>query len=154
MASAYRAAATALLPFLARDDAPGPPVTSEQVNLAHWVHDRAVGSPDAVAVRQGPVVLTYTQLDAASAAFAVRLRDLGVAPGDRVALVAPNVVAFPVAYYAILRAGGVVVPMNPLLKPGEVAYTWQDCGARVAVVFAPFAETARTATRAPQSCQV
>ena len=120
-------------------------MTSEQVNLAHWVHDRAVGSPDAVAVRQGPVVLTYAELDAASAAFAVRLRALGVGPGDRVALVAPNVVAFPVAYYAILRSGAVVVPMNPLLKPGEVAYTWQDCGARVAIVFAPFAETARVA---------
>ena len=127
--------------------------TNDQVNLAHWVHDRAATSPDAVAVRQGPptgsgqseVQLTYAELDAASAAFAARLRGLGVEPGDRVALIAPNVVAFPVAYYAILRAGAVVVPMNPLLKAGEVAYTWQDCGARVAVVFALFAETAQTA---------
>ncbi|MGI3785543.1 MAG: long-chain-fatty-acid--CoA ligase [Janthinobacterium lividum] len=123
------------------------PVTtsSDQVNLAHWVHDRAATSPDAVAVRQGAVQLTYAELDAASAAFAERLRGLGVEPGDRVALVAPNVTAFPVAYYAILRAGAVVVPMNPLLKAGEVAYTWQDCGARVAVVFALFAETAHAA---------
>jgi len=119
--------------------------TGEQVNLAHWVHDRATTSPDAVAVRQGDVALTYAELDAASAAFAGRLRELGVGPGDRVALVAPNVVAFPVAYYAILRLGAVVVPMNPLLKAGEVAYTWEDCGARVAVVFALFAETARSA---------
>lgn len=127
--------------------------SSERVNLAHWVHDRATSSPDAVAVRQGPstgsgqagVELTYAQLDAASAVFAERLRGLGVEPGDRVALVAPNVVAFPIAYYAILRAGAVVVPMNPLLKAGEVAHTWQDCGARLAVVFTLFAETARTA---------
>ncbi|GAA3575801.1 long-chain fatty acid--CoA ligase [Microlunatus spumicola] len=115
------------------------------MNLAHWVHDRATASPDTVAVRQGDVALTYADLDAASAAFAARLRGLGVGPGDRVALVAPNVVAFPVAYYAILRLGAVVVPMNPLLKAGEVAYTWEDCGARVAVVFALFAETARSA---------
>jgi long-chain acyl-CoA synthetase len=119
--------------------------SADQVNLAHWVRDRATGTPDAVAVRQGDVDLTYAQLDAASAAFAARLRDLGVGPGDRVALIAPNVVAFPVAYYAILRLGAVVVPMNPLLKPGEVAYTWTDCDARVAVVFALFAETARQA---------
>jgi long-chain acyl-CoA synthetase len=119
--------------------------TGEQVNLAHWVHDRATTSPEAVAVRQGEVTLTYAGLDAASAAFAARLRELGVGPGDRVALVAPNVVAFPVAYYAILRLGAVVVPMNPLLKAGEVAYTWEDCGARVAVVFALFAETAQSA---------
>jgi len=119
--------------------------SSDQVNLAHWVHDQASTSPDAVAVRQGDVELTYAQLDAASAAFARQLRDLGVEPGDRVALVVPNVTAFPVAYYAILRAGAVVVPMNPLLKAREVAYTWQDCGARVAVVFATFADEARTA---------
>ena len=68
-----------------------------------------------------------------------------LSPGDRVALVAPNVVAFPVAYYAILRLGAVVVPMNPLLKAGEVAYTWADCGARVAVVFAAFAGEAQAA---------
>ena len=119
--------------------------STDQVNLAHWVRDHATRTPDAVAVRQGDVDLTYAQLDASSAAFAERLRDLGVEPGDRVALVAPNVVAFPVAYYAILRLGAVVVPMNPLLKPGEVAYTWADCGARVAVVFALFADTARQA---------
>nr|WP_183341979.1 long-chain fatty acid--CoA ligase [Microlunatus antarcticus] len=113
--------------------------------MAHWVHDRATSSPDKVAVRQGDVELTYAGLDAASAAFADQLRGLGVAPGDRVAMIVPNVLAFPVAYYAILRAGAVVVPMNPLLKAGEVAYTWSDCGARVAVVFALFAETARTA---------
>ncbi len=120
--------------------------SGDQVNLAHWVHDRATTSPDAVAVRQGGTTLTYAQLDAASAAFAGRLRLLGVEPGDRVALVAPNVTAFPVAYYAILRLGAVVVPMNPLLKAGEVAYTWSDCGARVAVVFALFAETAQAAS--------
>ena len=119
--------------------------STAQVNLAHWVRDHAARTPDAVAVRQGDVDLTYARLDAASAAFAARLKDLGVQPGDRVALVAPNVVAFPVAYYAILRLGAVVVPMNPLLKPGEVAYTWTDCGARVAVVFALFAETAHQA---------
>ncbi|SER14462.1 long-chain acyl-CoA synthetase [Microlunatus flavus] len=115
------------------------------MNLAHWVRQRAHASPDAVAVRQGGTDLTYAALDRASAAFAVRLRDLGVAPGDRVALVAPNVLAFPVAYYAILRTGGVVVPMNPLLKAGEVAYTWQDSGARVAVVHAMFAGEAQAA---------
>ncbi len=116
-----------------------------RVNLAHWVTERARSSPDAVAVRQGDVELTYAGLEAASAAFAGRLREAGVQPGDRVALVAPNVVAFPVVYYAILRVGGVVVPMNPLLKAGEIAYTWGDCGTRLAVVHALFADEARVA---------
>ena len=131
----------------------GPDVTSDQVNLAHWVHDRATSSPDAVAVRQGPAPGRGRPgppdlRRAGRGVGRVRgaaARASGVEPGDRVALIVPNVVAFPVAYYAILRAGAVVVPMNPLLKAGEVAYTWQDCGARVAVVFALFAETARAA---------
>ena len=57
----------------------------------------------------------------------------------------PNVAEVPVVYYGVLRAGGVVVPMNPLLKAREVAYTWGDAG--VAVVFAwhAFAEEAAPA---------
>ncbi len=119
---------------------PAGPATRARTNLAHWLRERAQSHPHAVAVRQGATHLTYAELDRASAAFAGRLRDLGVVPGDRVALVAPNVLAFPVAYYAVLRLGAVVVPMNPLLKAGEVAYTLRDAGARVVVVFALFAE--------------
>ena len=57
----------------------------------------------------------------------------------------PNVAYFPIAYYAILRLGAVVVPMNPLLKAGEVSYAWNDAGVKVAVVFALFAEEAAKA---------
>ena len=118
------------------------------VNVAWWVRDRAVSDPDRPAVREGGTLLTYADLDAASAAFAATLREHGVTPGDRVALIAPNVAAFPVAYYAILRAGAVVVPMNPLLKSGEIAYTWRNCGAGVAVVLTPFLPEARRAAEA------
>ena len=121
------------------DDATGP------ANLAHWVRDRASATPDLPAIRQGPICLSYRQLDRASAAFAQTLRAHGVGAGDRVPLVAPNVAWFPVAYYAILRLGAIVVPMNPLLKAGEIGYAWQDCGAAVAVVFAPFAAEASRA---------
>ena len=60
----------------------------------------------------------------------------------------PNVAYFPVAYYAILRLGAVVVPMNPLLKAGEISYTWSDAEARVAVVFPLFADEASQGRRA------
>ena len=59
----------------------------------------------------------------------------------------PNVAYFPIAYYAILRTGAVVVPMNPLLKAGEIAYAWGDAGAQVAVVFTLFAEQAGKAAQ-------
>ena len=57
----------------------------------------------------------------------------------------PNVGYFPIVYYAILRLGAIVVPMNPLLKAGEISYTWRDSGAEVAVVFPMFAEEAQKA---------
>ena len=52
-----------------------------------------------------------------------------VRPGDRVGLMLPNVVEFPVLYYVVLRAGAVVVPMNPLLKAREIEYYLGDSGA-------------------------
>ena len=56
------------------------------------------------------------------------IHDEGIRPGDRVGVMLPNVPAFTVLAYGILRAGGVVVPMNPLLKGREVAFFLNDSG--------------------------
>ncbi len=114
-------------------------------NIACWLTDRAATDPTLPAIKQGEAILTYEALDATAARCATVLADHGVAAGDRVALIMPNVGYFPVVYYAILRLGAVVVPMNPLLKSAEVAFIWQDCGASVAVVFPMFAEEATKA---------
>jgi long-chain acyl-CoA synthetase len=114
-------------------------------NIARWLTDRASTDPELPAIRQDDQLLDYAALDAAAARFATVLIDHGVQPGDRVALIMPNVVYFPIAYYAILRVGAIVVPMNPLLKAGEVSYAWQDSGAKVAVVFALFVDEATKA---------
>jgi acyl-CoA synthetase (AMP-forming)/AMP-acid ligase II len=53
--------------------------------------------------------------------MAVHLREQGVEPGDRVGLILPNVPEFAILYYGVLRAGGVVVPMNVLFKKREVS---------------------------------
>jgi long-chain acyl-CoA synthetase len=111
-------------------------------NIACWLTDRASTDPSLPAIKQGEVILTYGALDDAAARAATLLAERGVTAGDRVALTMPNVAYFPVVYYAILRLGAVVVPMNPLLKAGEIAFTWQDSDAKVAVVFALFAEEA------------
>jgi long-chain acyl-CoA synthetase len=116
-------------------------------NIAVWLSDRAASDPDLPAIKQGETVLTFSRLDAASQRFATVLAEHGVRPGDRVALIMPNIAYFPIAYYAILRSGAVVVPMNPLLKAGEIAYAWGDAGAQVAVVFAMFAEEAAKAAQ-------
>ena len=118
---------------------------NSNANIARWLTDRAASDPDLPAIKQGEHVLSYAALDAAAARCATLLADRGVGAGDRVALIMPNVLYFPIAYYAILRLGAIVVPMNPLLKAGEVSYAWGDAGAKAAVVFALFAEEATKA---------
>ena len=117
-------------------------------NIACWLSDRASSDPSLPAIKQGEHVLTYAALDAAAARCATLLAARGVTAGDRVALIMPNVAYFPIAYYAILRLGAVVVPMNPLLKAGEVSYAWNDAGVKTAVVFAMFAEESAKAAEA------
>jgi long-chain acyl-CoA synthetase len=78
---------------------------------------------DRVALRLEQQETTYRELDDQSARVAGLLGAAGVRPGDRVAIMLPNVPEFAVVYYGILRAGGIVVPMNPLLKAREVAFT-------------------------------
>jgi len=114
-------------------------------NIAVWVADRALSDPHLPAIKQGETILSYAALDGAASRLATLLAGRGVQRGDRVALIMPNVAYFPIAYYAILRLGAVVVPMNPLLKAGEIAFAWSDAGARVAVVFPLFAEEAHKA---------
>jgi long-chain acyl-CoA synthetase len=77
-----------------------------------------------------------------TAKAAALLRDRDVKPGDRVGLMLPNVPAFVVIYYGILRAGAIVVPMNVLLKRREVGYYLEDSGARLLLAFDEIREEA------------
>jgi long-chain acyl-CoA synthetase len=114
-------------------------------NIASWVGEHAANDPNLPAIKQGETILSYGGLDAAVSRFATILSDRGVQAGDRVAMIMPNVTYFPIVYYAILRLGAIAVPMNPLLKAGEISFAWNDCGAGVAVVFPLFAEEATKA---------
>ena len=89
-------------------------------NLAAILTDTAERAPRRVAIKLDDAELNYALLDEASARVAGAARPKGVEPGDRVGIMLPNVPYFPVVYYGILRAGGVVVPMNVLLKGREV----------------------------------
>ncbi|MCE5292284.1 MAG: long-chain fatty acid--CoA ligase [Nocardiaceae bacterium] len=99
------------------------------MNLASFLVRSAADHRDRPAIRLGDAITTYRDLDAASARVAALLTRHGVEPGDRVGLMLPNVAEFPAVYYGILRAGAVVVPMNPLLKSREVGYYLSDSGA-------------------------
>ncbi|HEX8754494.1 MAG TPA: long-chain fatty acid--CoA ligase [Solirubrobacterales bacterium] len=112
------------------------------LNLASILTESAARAPESPAVRLGETTLTYGQLDDASARLATVLRERGLRQGDRVGVMLPNVPEFPVAYYGLLRAGGVVVPMNVLLKRREIAFYLGDSGARLLLAWHGFAEEA------------
>ena len=105
------------------------------LNLAVSLTDAAARDPDRMAVVLDEARLTFGQLNEASNRVAGALVRMGVEPGDRVALSCPNLPFFPVAYYGILKAGAVVVPLNVLFKRQEVAYHLSDSGARVHLCF-------------------
>jgi long-chain acyl-CoA synthetase len=103
-------------------------------NLFGLLARSAEAHPERVAVRFGDEELSYGQLDLLSARVAGLLRDAGVEPGERVAVMLPNHPGFAIAYYGALRAGAAVVPMNPLLKAREIEYYLRD--PEVKVLFA------------------
>jgi long-chain acyl-CoA synthetase len=113
------------------------------MNLASLLTESAKRAPGDPAIRLGEVELSYGQLDEQSARLATLLREKGFEPGDRVGVMLPNVPEFPVAYYGVLRAGGVVVPMNVLLKQREIAFYLEDSGAKILLAWHGFAEEAR-----------
>jgi long-chain acyl-CoA synthetase len=111
-------------------------------NLALDLREAAQMYPGRAAVKLDDVTLSYAQLDDLSARAAGWLRSRGLQPGDPVGIMLPNVPHFPVFYYGALRAGGMVVPMNPLLKEREVAHYLGDSGARLAIVWETAAQEA------------
>jgi len=111
-------------------------------NLGTMLVESARRTPDKAAVILDDVRITYTQLDALSDRVAANLSAAGVAPGDAVGLQLPNIPQFVIAYFGILKAGGVVVPMNVLLKAPEIAFQVENSGARTLITFGGFATEA------------
>jgi long-chain acyl-CoA synthetase len=105
------------------------------MNLATNLTSSAVRCGERTALAFDGVERSYAELDEASAQVAGLLRMRGVEPGDRVGLMLPNVPEFACAYYGVLRAGGVVVPMNVLLKEREAAFYLGDSEAKVVLAW-------------------
>jgi long-chain acyl-CoA synthetase len=106
------------------------------LNLASVLEYSAGEYPDRIAVVAGGTRLTYRELEEQASMVASALIDRGISPGDRIALSCPNLPAFPVIYYGILKAGGVVVPLNILLTEREIAYHLADSAAKAYFCFA------------------
>jgi len=100
---------------------------------------------DRVALESFGKSLSYAELAAAAEAIAAWLQSQGLCQGDRVAIMSPNVAAYPAIIFGALLAGGAVVNVNPLYTPSEVAHQINDSGARFLFVLENFAHTVEAA---------
>ncbi|MER5466605.1 long-chain fatty acid--CoA ligase [Streptomyces sp. NPDC002668] len=103
------------------------------LSLACILAESADRHTDRVALIEDDTHVTYGQLWLETRAYAAALSRLGVRPGDRVALLAPNTSDFPRAYYAILTLGAIVVPVHILLTAEEIAYIIEDSEATMMI---------------------
>ncbi|WP_326734178.1 long-chain-fatty-acid--CoA ligase [Streptomyces sp. NBC_01022] len=128
------------------------------LNLTSLLEHSAQEYPERTALVLGDTRLTYAELLSRSQDIADALSGLGVGRGDKVALSCPNVPDFPAAYFGILRAGAVVVPLNVLLRPQEVAYHLTDSRAKALLCFEgtpqlPLAETGKAGFDQAPDCE-
>ncbi len=111
---------------------------TSHLNLATLLADSAARHPTRPALVAGDTTLTFAMVDAFARTFAGALADLGVRPGEHVALLLPNVPQFTVAYFGAHYAGTPVVPLNVLLTADELAYHLEDSQATVVVAWEGF----------------
>jgi len=127
---------------------PGVPATVDltpYTSVVHMIEEAMQRHADRPAITSLGTTTTFAELDRQSRHFAAWLQAQGVQKGDRVAIMLPNLAAFPVSALGALRAGATVVTVNPLYTPRELTHQLKDSGARVLVLFEAFAATVQAA---------
>lgn len=107
------------------------------LTIASILAESATRYADHTAVVLGDLKISYAQLWGHARQYAAVLREHGVEPGDKVALLLPNTPHFPLAYFGTLALGAVAVPVHALLKAEEIEYVLSDSGAKALVCAAP-----------------
>lgn len=118
------------------------------LNIALALTENARRTPEKVVAHHAAGSLTYGELDAQATRFAGGLRAAGIKPGDVVGFQLPNIAQFLVCFFGTVKAGGVCLPINPLLTGPEVEYLLDDSEARLLVSMPMFADAAEKATAA------
>jgi long-chain acyl-CoA synthetase len=113
----------------------------EHASLAELLEESCTRYANRLAFTSMGKSITYRDLDTQTRKIGAWLQSLGLQKGDRVAVMMPNVLQNPIAVYGILRAGFVVVNVNPLYTPRELEHQLRDCGARAIFVLENFAHT-------------
>ena len=123
---------------------PGVPAevdTSRYANLIELIETAFKKHATKPAYKMMGASQSFAQIDEASRALAAYLQSLGLAKGDRVAIMMPNIFQYPVAIAAVLRAGYVAVNVNPLYTPRELEHQLKDSGAKAIVIVENFLPT-------------
>jgi long-chain acyl-CoA synthetase len=125
------------------------------MDLSRTLKETAGRSPEAVALIRAAdgSTLSFAELDQAVDEVASGLQVMGVAKGDRVAIIMPNIPHFPIAYLGALRAGATVVPINVTLTQHELLPIFEDAGVKVVLGAPPFLAAAEAAARAVSSVE-
>ncbi len=123
------------------------------LNLATLLRTAAQEHPKRTAIVLGDAALDYGTLHAYAQRFAGALQGLGLAPGQHVALMVPNVPHFTIAYFGGHYAATPIVPLNVLLTPDEIAYHLDDSDAVALVVWEGFYEPARAGFDRVETCK-
>lgn len=123
------------------------------LNLSHFLMLTAQERPDKTAVILDEYRFTYQEIYAYAARIANVLSDYGVRHGDKVAMMLPNTPHFSMVYFGILLAGGVVVPVNCLLRANEIYYHLEDSDAKVFVTWVDFLDESVKAMQEALTCQ-
>ncbi|HEX3844732.1 MAG TPA: AMP-binding protein, partial [Steroidobacteraceae bacterium] len=108
-------------------------------SLAELLRQACTAYRDRPAFEQMGRVMTYSQLDGLTRDFAAWLQAAGLAKGDRLAIMLPNTLQYPIALFGALRAGLIVVNTNPLYTARELQHQLEDSGAAAIVVLENFA---------------
>jgi long-chain acyl-CoA synthetase len=116
-------------------------------NLATILRESARSTPDKPLVQFADRSWTYAEVDDISGRVASSLLESGLRPGETVAVQLPNVPQFLFAYFGVLKAGLVMMPLNPLLRAPEIAYHLADSDAAALVTFDAYSAEALTAVR-------
>ncbi len=128
------------------------------LNLSIILEESSKRYPDKPAFTHNDRQLSYKQTNEAVNRLANGLKNLGIIPGDKIAMTCLNLPEFPIIYFAIIRLGAIVVPLNVLLKKDEIAYHLRDSDAKAYFCYEgssemPMAKTGLAAFDAVEACQ-
>jgi long-chain acyl-CoA synthetase len=115
------------------------------ISLAGMLEEAARKYPDSPCTILRGAVISYREMDKLTDRLAAGIASLGIKKGDRVGIFIPNTPQFVLAFFAILKAGGVVVAINPLYKPREIVHQVNDAGIEVLFVMSNFYNTIKQA---------